>query len=779
MSQCRQQSGGRGRKRSIAVRPALASRRNEDAAEESRPEPVQSKPVYEKLSSSSSTFRNQSRDFEEREESRPRRRGADEALKARRWFERDDLDASADSFKSSPKPSNSSMRREWDSKPTFAASRGRPTWGKKKVFDDFDEDFEEEKPRAPRGRPQSDFGRDRRPDSFERPTRSFGGQDKRDGFRGRSAEERPSRFTSDSFDRPSFRDQRNSRPALFDSFEKQPSWDSFRFRPEKRDNFRGARDDGDSRRPSSFKDRRNSRPIPDFYQGQQPNDDFGSEKRDRFRDGRSEEGSRRPSRPDFQSRDQSKPFRPRDRDFKGRQQDKEEPWWQDRKAARTSAPLDPRVARDRAVLKPFLPASEGIGSNDENPRLFAHRAVVPKECNGFRTDAVLPRLIPGLTRSSARLMVLAGRVSLVGRDRPRIYHPDERLLAGDELKLLIEHGRKFKPEDPAVKEIEDFDEWKRANEMDVLEKQTETRRGWEAKDEPKVKTISTRAATEVPIDEKKLKRQLEREAEIHKAHFELVVDDIRKNRIIKRTPSFLFIDKPENVSTQPGSAKTALVLSKMLPHLAEEGEELRLVSRLDRDTTGVMAIARTKEAARLLADKLAAPSDPDEETPGVKKEYIALLGRPLDGSIAEEGTVNNHIAPFGPPGNEIMKMYDEPVEGSKPCTTSYKILAWFKNGALVQMSPITGRKHQLRAFAAQVLNSPVIGDWKYGVRPKTKSFGARMCLHCIRLTIDEEVATAGVPDWGEKCEERNIAWEDVLPRIEAFLDEKPKEGLKD
>jgi 23S rRNA pseudouridine955/2504/2580 synthase len=153
-------------------------------------------------------------------------------------------------------------------------------------------------------------------------------------------------------------------------------------------------------------------------------------------------------------------------------------------------------------------------------------------------------------------------------------------------------------------------------------------------------------------------------------------------------------------------------------------ERPRLVHRLDRDTSGVMLLARSARVAAKLGEAFRHKS--------AQKIYWALVvGVPRPA----RGKIDMAIAKDGGPGNERMSADDD---GQRAITLYEVVERVGDRAAWVVLMPLTGRTHQLRVHCADALGTPIVGDVKYGGDAATlpgQGLAARMHLHARAIEL--------------------------------------------
>lgn len=187
-------------------------------------------------------------------------------------------------------------------------------------------------------------------------------------------------------------------------------------------------------------------------------------------------------------------------------------------------------------------------------------------------------------------------------------------------------------------------------------------------------------------------------------------------RIVFESRDFLLVDKPAGVASHGGSGISLGLVEALRAARAEPG--LDLVHRLDRDTSGVLLLARRRSALRRAQRCFS-----ERGEGGADKRYLAVvaghwpkrrrqLGEPLRRYLlGEERRVR--VDPTG-----------------KPALTQVLDLEYLDDASLLEVRPVTGRTHQIRVHLAHA-GHPILGDRKYGASQDP----GRLMLHAFRLAI--------------------------------------------
>ena len=206
--------------------------------------------------------------------------------------------------------------------------------------------------------------------------------------------------------------------------------------------------------------------------------------------------------------------------------------------------------------------------------------------------------------------------------------------------------------------------------------------------------------------------------------------DFMERLVIHEDPAVFVLNKPSGIPTQGGSGVKRHIDGLLDALQGKKRQRPRLVHRLDRDTSGVLVVARTIPAAAALSESL--------RRRDARKIYWALTkGVPRP----HRGTVRLALAKetgFGHSGrDERMAPADEDSVDAKSATTHYAVMGTAAGQyAWVALRPVTGRTHQLRAHLAHI-GTPIEGDFKYGGEA-AKGLGEledRLHLHARAIDI--------------------------------------------
>ena len=186
--------------------------------------------------------------------------------------------------------------------------------------------------------------------------------------------------------------------------------------------------------------------------------------------------------------------------------------------------------------------------------------------------------------------------------------------------------------------------------------------------------------------------------------------------ILFENEDFLAVNKPEGLSSiperQPGQ-RTESLYERLC---AERGQQLYIVHRIDKDTSGVIIFAKSAAAHRWLGRQF--------ERRTVQKVYLALV----HGILAEdEGIIDKPLGQYG-----SGRMGVNPQHG-RAAYTEYLVTHRFPAHTLVEAYPKTGRRHQIRVHFYSIGHA-IVGDRLYGNLPVQRTY-PRMMLHAHRLTI--------------------------------------------
>jgi 23S rRNA pseudouridine955/2504/2580 synthase len=188
----------------------------------------------------------------------------------------------------------------------------------------------------------------------------------------------------------------------------------------------------------------------------------------------------------------------------------------------------------------------------------------------------------------------------------------------------------------------------------------------------------------------------------------------------------LVINKPHGLAVQGGSGTERHIDGMLAALVGPQGERPRLVHRLDRDTSGVLVLAKSRKAASDLGQIF--------RTRSARKIYWALVkGVPNP----KQGRISLFLSKQMGPDGERVRIMQHGDEDAVHSVTYYSLIDRAANAvSWLSLKPVTGRTHQLRAHAAHI-GHPIVGDPKYGEGFDTLPEGLprKLHLHARRITL--------------------------------------------
>ena len=201
-------------------------------------------------------------------------------------------------------------------------------------------------------------------------------------------------------------------------------------------------------------------------------------------------------------------------------------------------------------------------------------------------------------------------------------------------------------------------------------------------------------------------------------------EELVREMVIHEDRNAFVLNKPPGLATQ-GGTKTHHHLDRLLDGLADDaGNRPKLVHRLDKDTSGALLVAKSARAAGHFAKSFSGRT--------ARKVYWALIVGVPSG---DEGLIDAPLAKQPGTGGEKMHISEE---HGLPAKTRWRIIDRAGNrAAWVELQPLTGRTHQLRAHMAAI-GHPIVGDAKYGGPEAflTGGISRKLHLHARRIRID-------------------------------------------
>ena len=204
-----------------------------------------------------------------------------------------------------------------------------------------------------------------------------------------------------------------------------------------------------------------------------------------------------------------------------------------------------------------------------------------------------------------------------------------------------------------------------------------------------------------------------------------------ENLIIDNNDDFIVLNKSAGISVQGGTKSKKNLIDIFSRSKIFEGIKPYSVHRLDKETSGVFIMAKNRETAQLLTSLFRLRK--------VHKTYLAICSGELEKNTGE--------------WNDDLIRYDNGKKITEKAKTIFRVLDKNSNATLVEMKPITGRKHQLRKQLFNIGHS-IFGDKKYKSLSSSKGINKNLMLHShqIRFMINKKKYTykALIPDYFKK-----------------------------
>ena len=230
--------------------------------------------------------------------------------------------------------------------------------------------------------------------------------------------------------------------------------------------------------------------------------------------------------------------------------------------------------------------------------------------------------------------------------------------------------------------------------------------------------------------------------------------------VIHEDNALIIINKPAGLVTHPGNGNwQGTLLNALLHHAPQLGNVPRagIVHRLDKNTSGLLVVAKTIEAQTSLVRQL------QQHT--VKRDYLALVL----GEVEQDGNVD---APIG--RHPIHRTKMAVTTKGKSARTFYQVIEAFEGCTLLQCSLETGRTHQIRVHMNSI-GYPLVGDPVYGGKPKkTRQVIGQLLINFPRQALHAQKLALTHPQTGQI-----MKWETVVPGDMNYLLQVLRQHCKD
>ncbi len=200
-----------------------------------------------------------------------------------------------------------------------------------------------------------------------------------------------------------------------------------------------------------------------------------------------------------------------------------------------------------------------------------------------------------------------------------------------------------------------------------------------------------------------------------------IVDDTEKD-IIENNSNFMVINKKKGLPVQGGTKVKENVLNILTNSYHFENKKPYIVHRIDKDTSGILIIAKNRQTAQQLTTLFRIRK--------IYKSYLAL-------SYGQPDKFKDII------DNKLIR-YEGKKRILERAITKYNVIDTNNNFSLFKLNPITGRKHQIRKHLYD-LNCPVIGDKKYFIKKQNKNTNLMLHAYEIKFILNEKKYTFNAP----------------------------------
>ena len=201
--------------------------------------------------------------------------------------------------------------------------------------------------------------------------------------------------------------------------------------------------------------------------------------------------------------------------------------------------------------------------------------------------------------------------------------------------------------------------------------------------------------------------------------------------VIENNDNFIVLNKASGISVQGGTKSKKNLVDIFAKSKIFEGTKPYSVHRLDKDTSGVFIMAKTRESAQLLTSLFRLRK--------VYKTYLAIC----------QGEINNNSGIWD---NDLIR-YDGDKKIVEKAKTIFKVITKNSEASLLELKPITGRKHQLRKQLFAIGN-PIFGDTKYKLLNSKKGINKNLMLHSYQIKFKinnvKHTYSALLPDYFKK-----------------------------